>query len=125
TFPDTATKDHPMRTNRTPTATTMRPRGPTARRAYRARRSLRLMRLLHDLATREHDPEEEKDGHRACVDDDLNPSDELREEEQVDARDRDQRDREPEHVVHELLGGDGHHRGPDLEPGQDEEGDDL
>src|SRR5436309_12178951 len=77
TFHDTAKKDHPMRTNRTPTATTMRPRGPTARRAYRARRSLRLMRLLHDLATREHDPEEEKDGHRARVDDDLNPSDEL------------------------------------------------
>src|SRR3990172_13196000 len=69
----------------------------SAARPRSIHRSVRLMGILHDLPPREHDAEEEQDGHGPRVDEDLHEADELRTEEDVDRADRDQGDREPQH----------------------------
>src|SRR3972149_6713751 len=88
----------------------------------RTQSSFRFMRLLHDLPAREHDAEEEQDGDRAGVRDDLDQAEELGAEEDVDRADGDERDREPEDAVDEALRGDDQVRGGDLHDGEDQEG---
>src|SRR3972149_2775729 len=77
--------------------------------------------LLHDLATREHDAEDEENGHGSGIDENLDEEDKLGEQNEIDSTNRDERHRQPKGGMDELLRRNDHDGGADFEDGQDEE----